>query len=97
MPAPSSTLKCFVTAWRVIAEPSVKRAIEYEVPSLSLPTSVSRVASPKAANAMAGSIRARLALRVCVDMFGDILHLDRPASAVPSNSLPLDRSHRDAK
>src|SRR5579884_4528968 len=42
-PAPSSTRRCFVIAWRVRREPEVSSEIEQPCPALSLATSDNRV------------------------------------------------------
>jgi hypothetical protein len=83
-PAPSSTRRCLVTAWRVRRVPSVSRAIERGSPSTSLASSNSRVSSPSAANTAALDLSCAASLRGIrfVEVPGDVLELDLPTLGV---------------
>src|SRR5438093_7137527 len=91
-PASCNTRRCFVIAWRVSVEPSVRRAIETRDPRLSFVRSFSRVASPRAANIGAFLRRSRPPLsRLAGDMGLDVLHLLGPAAAVHPERLIAPR------
>src|SRR5690242_763823 len=83
-PAPARTVRCFVTAWRVIPVPSVRRVIDSGPPSASRDTSASRVSSPRAAKSGAASGSSATArFRVLAYAF----ELDLPAAGVALQRL----------
>src|SRR5262245_62590346 len=80
-PAPASTCRCLVTAWRVTAEPSLSRVIDSGPPAESRATSPRRVASPRAANTDAAP-GAERACALALDIPADVLGLDAPSHVV---------------
>lgn len=89
-PAPASTRRCLVTAWRVRRDPSVSCAMERGCPEDSLATSDILVASPRAANSAhgRGPPERRLGLR---DIVFDVLHLLCPATVILEERLGAPR------
>src|SRR5262245_63417678 len=79
-PAPSSTRRCLVTAWRVSRVPAVSWVIDCGAPPVRRVTKFRRVPSPSAANTAALVLRAAALGRL--DMFGDVLQLRGPAAVV---------------
>src|SRR5579859_878560 len=86
-PAPSSTRRCLVMAWRVRGEPSASLEIDWGGPLASLPTSDSRVPSPSAAKSEARSSGVARRSARALDMALDVRHLLGPAPLVHAEGL----------
>src|SRR2546425_7996869 len=85
-PAVASTSRCLVMAWRVTADPAVRRVIERGPSELSRATSASRVSSPRAANTGAVRETSRQPA-LCLDISRDVRDLLSPSRVVHPERL----------
>ena len=94
-PACSITRRCFVTAWRVIAEPVVNRVMDKRAPSESRAASRSRVRSPSAANTVAVALSCEVprALRRTAHARPDEVEHHRPLAIVGGEAIGLPREN----
>src|SRR5262245_45403150 len=88
-PAPASTSRCFVTAWRETRARAPRRAIDPGPPADRRSTSPRRVSSPSAANSGAASRTAAAASGIAsdLDMLAHLLELRLPARVVHAEGL----------
>src|SRR6266508_1005138 len=94
-PAPASTCRCLVTAWRGTSAPAVSRAMDMGPPAQSWVTSPRRVSSPSAAKTGAEPPRPPARLRPAGAFAPAVFStcLGRPAGLRRRGDIAFDRLH----